>query len=156
MAKKEEHKRVCGFCHKPGHNVRSCGDRKAAEASAGGSQETVSTSTAMVPANPVGDEAQMSVPGKSHMPVEFEEASKQVHVNGTSLRLSLREFDTGIANLTLRFQTEAYGAKDIALDIEVASKLYELLGWALQRQAAKMRDSKLQPAKLNGSVQKTA
>jgi len=146
MAKKEKQKRVCGFCQKSGHNIRSCEVKKAG-GSGGESVETVTTatssSTALVPMMEV--EAATGV-ANPHMPIEFEEAVKQVNINGTSLRLSCREFDSGQASLTLRFHREGSVPKDLQLDVELASKLYKLLGWALQRQAAKGK----QPARSNG------
>lgn len=80
--------------------------------------------------------------------VEFEEAVKQVVVDGTSMRLACREFDAGKADFSLRVQKEIYGAQNMQFSVEVASKLYELLGWALQRQAT--RQKMLPAARPNG------
>lgn len=153
-AKKEaKAKRECGFCHKSGHNIRSCEERKASEA-AGAPAETVhggaSTALALVEAST--NSAEALAPGAAHMPIEFEEASKQVHVNGTTLRLMIREFESGLANMTLRFQREATGAKDIQFDQEVGVKLYELVGWALQRLAARQPGLRVSStSKVNGA-----
>jgi hypothetical protein len=138
--KESKHVRTCGFCHAEGHNVRSCPKKKAAEAAGQPAVAAAAPSTALaLVETPTMSEGS---PGAAHMPIEFEETKRQVHCNGTTLCLSYRTFDAGLSQLTLRFQREAAGAKDIQFDQEVAVKLYELLGWAMQRQSIRTADLK--------------
>jgi hypothetical protein len=156
MAKKE--KRECSYCHGYGHNKRTCTKRLADE-SVGGSPlvepvvAAVATSTALVTVEPQASVSDMPSPGIVHQPIEFEEAVKQVHVNGTTLRLAVREFDSGIADLAFRITRAGGKPQEISVDQEVGVKLWEMFGWALQQLAAR-RNMKGLPhrAQPNGPV----
>jgi hypothetical protein len=142
MAKKEKEKRVCGYCQGMGHNQRTCPDKKAAEASGElASGETVTTSapreTSLALLETPTSSPEPSNPGLVHQPIEFEEAIKQVHVNGTTLRLAVREFDAGIADLALRITRAGGKPQEVSFDQDVGAKTYEMLGWALQQIAAR-------------------
>lgn len=178
-------KRECSFCHQAGHNQRTCRKKREADAEseAGTASSPVlaeavpvaaSSSRALVPARaktpPKTAPVEVPAPNNElavvdanspstalHLPIEFEGADKQVHHNGTTLRLTYREYEAGVTNITLRFQRETAGAKDIQLDIEVAAKLYELLAWVLQRhQVTRARVTEAKSAKSNGFKQAEA
>jgi hypothetical protein len=153
--KKEKAKRTCGHCHQSGHNIRSCPQKKAAEA-AGGASPVMSTALAL--AEPPVTASADAASGLGHQPIEFEELVKQVYVNGTMVRLSVREFETGVASMTLRFQREGQTPKEAQFDQDVAVKLYELLAWALQRRAVRSADVKALPQRSqpNGAQPKPA
>lgn len=161
MAKKEN-KRVCGFCQEGGHNIRSCKKKKASEAVSGNDPERVaaapSSSTALMAISATSEmtSADTAPSGVAHLPISFRADIRQEHVNGTTLRLDVREFDSGLFEMTLRFQREATGAKDIKLDFEVAAKLYEMLGHALQKQVAQKRGEVETRGKPNGLKQQEA
>lgn len=150
MSEKAKQKRVCGLCGKSGHNARTCSmnpkvKAKAAGAKAPSAPPVAATMAALVPVPTTLSAAEERDFGA----IEFEEAVRQVRVNGTSLRMSCREpLDAGTADFLVRIQKDVMGAQNLQLDVEEASKLYELLGWGLQRQAA--RAKALPPARPNG------
>lgn len=137
MAKKA--KRACSYCQVQGHNARTCEKKKADEA-AGVVRSLApvpspSSSTALAVVDPTPQETPS--PAMAHQPIEYEEAVKQVHVNGTTLRLAVREFESGLADLLFRITRGGGKPQDISFDQEVGAKAYEMLGWALQQIAAR-------------------
>ena len=133
--RKKAQKRICGFCHESGHNVRTCPKKKASEGPILSRTATPSSPPTHVAARDLLVEVNVET---APMPVEFEETVKQVHLNGTTFRLAMRDHD-GTNTLFLRAQPQRGEPKDIPLDTETATKLYELLGWGLQRQVARAR-----------------
>jgi hypothetical protein len=151
MSEKTKQKRVCGLCEKSGHNARTC---------ALNPKNKNKTPSAAPP--PVAALAVVQMPQTQGLTaaeerdfggaVEFEEAVKQVCIDGVALRMSCREFDGGAA-FSVDIRREDRGTQRLQLNVEVASKLCELLTWGLQRQAAR---AKLLPAtRANGKAPTT-
>lgn len=143
--KDSEKSRACSICSKSGHNSRTCPVKKANEAAAGGSvmtQQQAQPSAAMVPVSLVSSGDSHSQGGESapvvnrHEPISFQEQVIQEHVNGTTFRLTLRDYPNGVSTLGLRTMNDATSPKDMQFDIEGASKLYQMFGSMLQRVAA--------------------
>lgn len=131
MSKKEKQHRVCGYCGDTGHNVRTCAKKKAADAAAG---------VKAIPAAPISQTA-LVVSGQApiqHLDTrtpEFQEWARQATVDGVTCRLECRTSGAGVTSLRLKYEG-AKGAGDVELTVQAASKMYEMLGVALQQYAA--------------------
>jgi len=130
-------KRECTFCHKAGHNQRTCEEKKAAEASGHPVVPTAAPSASSLALVDQLATPQEVTAALVHQPVEFEEAVKQVHANGTTLRMVVREFPGGVAELVLRTTRAGGKSVDLSFDLDAGAKSYELFGWALQLVAAR-------------------
>jgi hypothetical protein len=135
---KTKGKRICGTCHKPGHNSRTCPVKKAAMANGAS------------PSQPQISEAPISTPptalaSTANVPMEFEGAFRTIPVGDTILRVEVRETAQGLSQMTVRVeQRDRATGQDRITDlvlghVEVAGKMYELLGWALQRHAVRAK-----------------
>lgn len=155
--KKETNKRVCGFCHQSGHNIRSCEKRKAAEAANGGHVETAAapaapvSSTALVPVTAPGGSDLAATTGTPHRPIEFRAEIEQEYIDGTLIRTEVRAFKSGLAEMTLRFTRESTGEKaEWKMSWETASKLHEMLTGSLQKEVARRKGEAEQRTRPNG------
>jgi hypothetical protein len=126
-------KRTCSICQKPGHNQRTCPDKKEETAEAVPPARSSSVALATVERS---EPSSAGVTHPSHAPLEFEENTKQVHVHGTSMKLTVREYEQG--SPTYIFHHHRSGTPqpvEIPLNGEELLKIHELSGWGLQRTA---------------------
>lgn len=142
---KTKGKRICGTCHKPGHNSRTCPVKKAmAAGGAPPSQPQITETTISVTPTalaPTGADAAL--------PTEFEGAFRSLRVGDTSLRIEVRETAQGLNQMTMRVEqrdraTGSDRITDLVIgNVEVAGKMLELLHWALQRHVVRAKMAKM-------------
>lgn len=134
--------RSCSVCKQHGHNSRTCPVKKKSEAHARprdreeeeGGDEALVASTALVALPP--EVVAGASPGTRHEPVSFTAVIRQEHLDGQTVKVELRDYTSGVSTMMLRFQDDA-SVKDVLVNVPLAGKLYEMLGWALQQVARK-------------------
>lgn len=132
--------RTCSFCHKHGHNVRTCEKAKKAKmteqptekAKVGSTSKPATANGSAAVAN--GSTALIRVEENNGLSADFEETIRTLQAGpNTLMRAVLRDTLGDGVSILLSLRKEGVGTKEINFDLETAVKAYELLGWALRK-----------------------